>query len=604
MLSALRIDSFLRIARAEITLGPGAYAFIGRMEQGKSSLLEAIRFVLRGVNPRVKLKGEYTKLVHNGRRSGSAEIMLDGMTLRRNVRDGKLTGQLSNSLNVHHVDIQLGAREFCDIEGEQLRTMFVEILNIGRDTAFVTKRFTELSVPEDVQKDVMPLIQSSGFQSAEKHAEQRRLSLEGEWRGITQEAYGNVKALSWKPQIMFEIEPSEEQIAKERETLQQLESKVRRDRASLSAAQETLKIRSTLVNQISLDDARQAVDIAAASLVDVTQQMEVARLSYAKATEAQAEKVRQAAHAVEEAKRAAATLQCPCCREPLNVVMQDGVALLKKSIPADQRNANISTALAVLEMQKAQMATVQSEQGTGMAAFKVRKDAVKVEAMNANNALQGAMTMQNLPQVPEGEVERLTKEIADYEPLIEPQRQQVQMLEGKRLKMAQGRRDVDRAIAVHYRAMAYRIVQEACGQSSAGIPAELIARTTRPVNEAMAVIAQWWEEQPFVLSSDMQIVRADGMEYALLSQSAKWRGNVQMQLALAHLSQLKVVAIDGFDVLEPAARPVFFDMLSKFQAAHPDSTVIVAGTMTSSPPAWDGMTVKFFKVDQGSVEAL
>jgi hypothetical protein len=99
----------------------------------------------------------------------------------------------------------------------------------------------------------------------------------------------------------------------------------------------------------------------------------------------------------------------------------------------------------------------------------------------------------------------------------------------------------------------------------------------------------------------MSVARGDGTPYNLLSESARWRADVTVQLALARLSALKLVIIDRFDVLEAAARPAFFDMLSAYAASNAQTSVIVMGTLKGKPADMPG--IKFWWVEDGQIGA-
>jgi hypothetical protein len=159
---------------------------------------------------------------------------------------------------------------------------------------------------------------------------------------------------------------------------------------------------------------------------------------------------------------------------------------------------------------------------------------------------------------------------------------------------------VAKALAAHRLVQQWTTVEELCGPTSAGLPAELIGRVTKPLNETLRQVADLWGIDAAMVDADMRVFRADGMPYALLSKSAKGKLDTMIKLALARLTKLKLVAIDEFDVLMSTARGDFFGMLSDYTAQTPDVIVLACGTLKSTPPPFEG--IRFHHVSAGAVK--
>ena len=143
------------------------------------------------------------------------------------------------------------------------------------------------------------------------------------------------------------------------------------------------------------------------------------------------------------------------------------------------------------------------------------------------------------------------------------------------------------------------IIAEALSNKPGSIPSVLIGKTIGPINSELIDLCLDWEQQPMVLTPEMTLKRGDGTPYYMLSESAQWRCDTAMQLVLAKLGALKLVAIDRFDVLEADARGPFFDMLTRYAAENPAISVIVMGTLRKQPENMEG--VRFWWVQDGAV---
>src|SRR6185503_12228112 len=85
-----------------------------------------------------------------------------------------------------------------------------------------------------------------------------------------------------------------------------------------------------------------------------------------------------------------------------------------------------------------------------------------------------------------------------------------------------------------------------------------------------------------VIGKDMEITCA-GRLYGLISESEKWRADTLIALAIAQISELRIVVIDRFDVLDNDSRQQLLGMLIKLAKADAMDNMIMAGTMKELP---------------------
>ena len=115
-----------------------------------------------------------------------------------------------------------------------------------------------------------------------------------------------------------------------------------------------------------------------------------------------------------------------------------------------------------------------------------------------------------------------------------------------------------------------------------GIPAELLAQALKPINLALrrASLKTGWR-QP-TIDADMTI-RAEGRMYPLHSVSEQWRIDAMIAAAIAELSGVKVLLLDGFDVLELADREKLLLWLDELAQAGAINTALINATLKAAP---------------------
>jgi hypothetical protein len=75
----------------------------------------------------------------------------------------------------------------------------------------------------------------------------------------------------------------------------------------------------------------------------------------------------------------------------------------------------------------------------------------------------------------------------------------------------------------------------------------------------------------------MDIVRTDGVRYALLSESAKWRADAMLAEAIAHLGRVGNLILDRMDVLQVCDRGSVLRWLAAIAADY--ETIVVLATL-------------------------
>jgi hypothetical protein len=116
-----------------------------------------------------------------------------------------------------------------------------------------------------------------------------------------------------------------------------------------------------------------------------------------------------------------------------------------------------------------------------------------------------------------------------------------------------------------------------------GLPATLLARALDPLNERLLQAAGDSSWPTVVVHSDMRITAGFERDYRLLSVSERWRVDAMIAEAISHLSGMRMLVLDGFDVLEPAARGDLIGWLDVLVEQGELDTALIFGTLKEKP---------------------
>lgn len=199
MFQRISIENFIRIPHLDLAIKRPVLLIAGGNEQGKTSVKEAIQFVLRGDNPRVKHKKDFVYLLTQGAKRGHVELTFQNYTVRRNVRDGAATGD-TDALPTDTVlmDVCIGVSSFMDMKEAERRGLLMKVMGAALTPERISAELRERGFTDSLIRRYEP-IYKHGLAAAHDKAARIESEKVGEWRGITGEAYGEKKAETWKP---------------------------------------------------------------------------------------------------------------------------------------------------------------------------------------------------------------------------------------------------------------------------------------------------------------------------------------------------------------------------------------------------------------------
>ncbi len=598
MLESIRIDSFQRIAEASLDLaGTKIHIFSGNNEAGKSSIVEAVAFAIRGISPRVKLKGSFDELIFNGKKSGSVMLKMDGFDVHRSIKGGKLTTTAPLDYPELLVDIQLGRERFGKSDEKALRKMLMNIFGVEGSNEYVTQRLKARGIDDVIIKSCLPLLSAGGFSSAFQAATEKCTEVRGAWTEITGEKYGVNKADDWKPAELLKYPETKA------EDLQQAQTNANALKEKRDAAQRAIGVLETASKKAERLNITESLEDLEARLeqIKLNQQQHMDdSTAERKRLETEVEscntEIDSLKAKIEAAKMAIATLECPACAKPL-VLHTEGQNVRLVSVDTPRRDGPSLDSL---------RAELRDTEGVKTAAVEKRTVKINEFERKFNECIKEAAHInEKITLVKEGVTKITAEDVKQVQTTAEQAEADYQRSLSWFTKLNTDKEQRSRLVQKQLRAKQlhvelnqWDIVATALGNSTDSIPSELLQKTIGPINDTMIKICQHFACQPIVVDSGMHLSRGDGTPYYLLSESAQWRADVVVQLALAALSKLKIVAIDRFDVLQVASRPDFFEML-EWYASQYDVTVLATGTLKSKPDFGDA--IKSWWIEEGRV---
>lgn len=115
-----------------------------------------------------------------------------------------------------------------------------------------------------------------------------------------------------------------------------------------------------------------------------------------------------------------------------------------------------------------------------------------------------------------------------------------------------------------------------------GIPGEMLHAALDPINARLAESSAATGWKPVIINTDMSI-GYDGRPYGLASASAKWRANVMIAEAISHVSGIKFLMADEFDLLDLPSRSACLNWLMRLARSGEIDSVLLFGTLKEKP---------------------
>jgi len=561
-INSITANNFLRLNLLDLDLsGAVGHLIAGENEAGKTSIYEAVRLALTGEVVRVSLKRNYKTLIRAGAKTGTISVVVDGQTVTRDVKTAEQTNEPPYQCP-GFLPFLLDAQKFSHTKEDIRRKMLFQLTETKIDRANIVKRLEIKGCDAKLCEEITPMLRS-GFDAAHDAAQKRATTARAQWTGLTgQSRYGSQIASDWRPKPPKDYDPqvlldTEAKISGLQTMLDQLNQAHGAKTAELAAMQA----------QIERQEKAGEYDPEQLKKLEAGKKTEVSALETLETTRERIN--REIAIASERA-----PVTCCECGTQLKV------SFLTK--PGQGTVAEVSKFVALSDEQKSQL-----QQGLAEVTTKMRKIRESIETLSADIFRQKSLrdskndghcaTAADLEQAKNG-LSLINQDIAG----VTAERDQLQADVAPMREAAGQVKNADetekRAQELHRSVEAWTKIYEQLAPE--GIPAELLADALGPVNSRLlqtATITGW----PIVNISPTMEISAGGDTYTLLSASAKWRADAAIAEAIAHLSGLSLLMLDGADILSIRNRGALLKWMAKILPEY--DTVLIFATLKELP---------------------
>lgn len=550
-LARIEIDNILGARHVAVDLATPITIFAGANGSGKSSIQEAVRMALTGESVRVALKKDYQQLVADGAGGGVAAVTTDtGESYAVALPSGK-----GNHCGAPALPFVLDAQRFLRLDQKERRTFLMGLMGVKITSAGICERLAARGCDPAMIAEIEPSLRL-GFEVAAAEAQGKARDQKAIWKSVTGETYGEKKAEGWADQRAPVFNP--QALADARAEMAALDIKLEEAATRLGglrAQAEHVASRSARMEQLRAEAGRYAA-IAKKLAVD------------------EADLARQSA-AVAEAREAAAggpgeiATPCPECGAALVI---KGPALKIYTPPARTPDREAAAKLPALESALAMLERTVANDKRDLAAA---DDAAKALA-ELGKSTDAAPSAEDL-EAAENRNATLKGRRADLAAGL-------RALEDAEKAAAAAAGSTERAALAHLSVMAWLKIADALAPD--GIPGELLAEALGPINERLIVAVDAWPR--VAIAADMSVATRDPVaetwrDYRLLSESEQWRVGAVIAEAIAHLSGLRLLVLDRFDVLDLAGRGQLLGWLDGLAQDGGLDTALLFGTLKSAP---------------------
>lgn len=550
----IEVSNVLGLSRADIVCSQPVMIIAGNNEAGKSTIADAVSMAILGQPRRVKLKKELGQLLHEGADKGRVTVIADGDVMG----EFRLPGGQHKAESVRgaeFLEFVLDPSAFARQTLPDRRSALFALTKCKMSPDVVEAKLIERGIPETMAAEIKPLLRG-GFPATCDELKERASQAKGAWKNVTGEQWGSQKAEGWEPELPVRVVDAAELEAAAKE-----EAEASRD---LSDATEALGASKLAAR----DHAQRAGTIASLEEIAALLQRRQIKLNEdtARADEWQ-QKVVEAERAA-SGQRNANHQNCPCCEALLEVKADGTLSAADDHLPDGEDAADLGRRLAEYRgyLESAKRAVANSERDV-----QASKDAAaKIEALKADS---GSVVSEEAIANAEQVVIELRQAHASAQAKVSALRDAQQAIESHA-------ETVKKAAEHHAEVMGWLAAAEALAPD--GIPAEILATALTPVNDALAVLSRLSGWKKIEITADMEIT-CGGRLYGLMSESAKWRADTLLALVIAQISELRLVILDRFDVLDLPGRSQLLNMLVELGNMKAMDSMLMCGTMKALP---------------------
>ncbi|MDQ3562707.1 MAG: AAA family ATPase [Pseudomonadota bacterium] len=561
-INRIKIQNFLGISALDIKIDKPLLFIAGSNCSGKTSTAHALRFVLNDELCRVEHKKNIRELVKEGAKNGSVELTVDGVAYQRSAATGHIVSKDQPPKPHPALHYVLDPPAFAEMDANARLSFLYSLMGVNRSATSITKLLEERGHAKPHIERIETSL-SGGFQAAHQHVKECITLLTGEWRGVTGENYGSVKAAAWSSEVPG-VAPSD--ITRLKAEITKHEHEIGQLQARLGAQKER-----TRFEQSMRETKRIARELEARTAATKECQKKMDDLTAEERQISEALGKAQAALTIESHAVQGSFFQCPACGESL--VYSRGECKMVGNPVAVDVSAEIEATEAQVKELKLALTEVGNRKHIG--------DRLMVDTLNAVGQSQAATNaLADLKEAHESDTQGaagVEEQITAMTAARAEARQALDQLEAATRNHHEAVNNTQRATALHEEIKALTTL--AADLAPDGLPGELLSRAMRPINERLrdsSIMAGWSS-----VSITTNGILIHSRPWALASGSERWRANAMIAEAIAHLSGVQCFVLDSLDILEPAQRAQALGWLCEVAKDH--ETVIVLCTLKAQP---------------------
>lgn len=579
-LSHLKIQNFQILTHLDLELDQPITLFAADMEQGKSSLAEAVRLALTGETTRVDAKKDYPELVRDGAKKASGAIQWQinpnreyplGMecvadfALPGGELDGQPVGRVAEIL-----PYLLDPARLAGLDPNTRRDLLFTLIAGRPDADAIARLLVERDYDATKASEVAPAIVGS-YDAGRAYAIERAKAARAEWKGITGETYGSKKAADWQAprpdwsaeriaQLEQELELAETAVSQGADSVGQLRA---RHQQALDQAAKRRRLHAAAADHPRL----------AGQLSDVESQLHHHR----------------EAHANLIARRTAGRHAPVLAWFAKEVLAGDihGIALTGDDFAATQAILDdyLANGLPLYNPAEANPATLVTDEHIAASSRVIAaSEALLAETERAESEARTARDqLAALPDDADNVENDLFAAEADMASAVAHRNTLAAQLaseRGAQLASEQAAAITERATQAHIDVNEWTAIADALAPD--GIPGEQASQLLKPYNDRLRQTAALtgWDQ---ISIDNHACIRIGSRRYGMCSESARWRADAALAEAIAHVSGLRCFLLDRVDVLSPAGRIVLVKWLASLAQDQQIDSVLLFGTFKEPP---------------------
>lgn len=555
-LTKLEVVNVLGIARAEIDLTNAVTVIAGQNESGKSSVSDSLSMAFLGKPRRVDTKKELGQLLHDGAQKGRISVRFGAEDDGADFSIPKGDHVVSEFAGAESMPFVLDPQLFARITPDARRSFLFNLTGCKASGAAIKEKLLARDIPEGLIEDIAPKL-SGGFPAASAMAYDKAKAAKGAWRQVTGQTWGSNVAEDWRAERPDGKCPTEAELQAIMTKQAEAKADVEKGTACVGGLDSKRKASESYAQR------KQAAEQFAVLLDDRKAYLADTQKVLATLEEALPEMQQN----LTEMQAGVVPVACPCCAAELTIT---GQTLTKfAGLKADTK-AMTDLALRVTET-RSTISKEKSELTNAIAAVAESEAAAKQLA---------AIEAEKVEVVDQQKIDDATAKLARCREQADALRKEFNTKQQARVDFSKVEETTKAAAEAHAEVKSWLAVGDALAPD--GIPAEILAGALAPVNQSLAVLSGMCGWKPAVINEDMTLSYG-GRIYELNSESGQWRFDCLMALAIAQISDLKIVVLDRFDVLDQKSRGALLGMLGELGRMGLMHNSIMSGTVKELP---------------------